>query len=208
MPTFPPFNDKAEVLNYILHYYRAHSSTLSGPTEAITQVWPELRKRLPVKLREQFLLLGLAHAVQRYATSGRTADQGWNASQGYLTVTPLIPNDPTAQGQPIHIPVERQRYEGPQVVYPQILIDTTYVTEAGANALIFFTIEDLRYVAHELQGQQFGLARRQAALRYGAKLLKDHEVATVADLPPEALSVFEARWQQAVQGPKRKEKAA
>ena len=83
-----------------------------------------------------------------------------------------------------------------------------YDTEGGAKALIWFTIEDLRYVAHELQGQQFGLARRQAALRYGARLLKDHQVATIADLPTEALTGFEARWQQAVQASKRKEKAA
>ena len=208
MPTLRPFNDKEEVIACVLHYYRAHSGTLSGPTEAIAKLWPEIRLRLSVKLREQFLLLGLAHAVQRYATSGRTPEQGWEASHSYMTVTPLTPDDPTAQGQPFHIPVERLAYEGPQQVYPQILVDTTYVTPAGAKPLIYFTVEDLRYVAHELQFQQFGLAKRQAALRYGARLLKDHQVKTIADLPAEALTGFETRWQQAVQGGGKKEKAA
>ena len=147
MPTFPPFNDKAEVLAYILDYYRAHSGTLSGPTEAIAELWPTLRARLSGKLREQFLRLGLTHAVQRYATSGSTPVQGWDASHGYLTVTPLSAGDGTAQGQPVHIPVERLEYEWPEVVYPQILVDTVYTIPWGAKALIFFTMEDLRHVA-------------------------------------------------------------
>ena len=181
-------------------YYRANSHTLSGPSEAIARLWPRLRRRLIGPLRDQFLLTGLAHEVQRYATSGSHPNQGWEASTGYMTVKSSTPDDPTAQGQIVRIPFERHTYEGPTVVYPQILVDTTYVTASGAKALLWCTVEDLYYVAHELEGQQFGLARRQAALRYGAKLLKEHKAATVADLPPEAMTVFETRWQQAVHG--------
>jgi hypothetical protein len=201
-----PFNDKDDLVAEVLQYYRAHTHELSGPTAACHALWPALMRRTPAALRNELALIGLAHLVQRYATQGSSPDKGWDASLTTLPVTRL-----TADGSPgetIDIPVERVVFNGPTEIYPAILVNTIYTTPDGAKPLILFTLHDFRFVDQHLEAQQYGLARRQAALRYGARLLRQHGAETVAALPAELITLFEGRWTEASQPPKSKKKVA
>jgi hypothetical protein len=196
MAQLAAFSDKDEIVALVLAYYREHTHELSGPTAACTTIWPVLRRRIPAALRDELAMIGLAHLTQRYATSGSSPGEGWEAKRTTLPVTRLAADG--SAGETLNIPVEHVAFNGPTEIYPAILVNTVYSTETGAKPLILFTLPDFRFVNEHLETQQMGLARRQAALRYGARLLQQHGAEVVAGLPPEVLGLFEARWVQAL----------
>lgn len=195
MPMPERFDNKDELVGEVLQHYRAHTRELSGPTAACSILWPTLRRRLSAAMRDELALIGLAHLVQRHATNGSSPAEGWNAQQSSLELTRFT----AAGSETMAVPVERLAYNGPTELYPTLLVNTIYATEDGAKPLILFTIHDFGFVNEHLETQQLGLARRQAALRYGARMLQQHGVRVVAELPPEVLGLFEVRWKQALQ---------
>lgn len=198
MAALSPFAEKDAVIAEVLHYYRTHTHELAGPSTACHALWPVLRRRIPAALRDELALIGLAHLVQRYATAGSSPGEGWDPSHTTLHVRKVAPDGSMSPTETVDIAVQRIAYNGPTEIYPAILVNTVYSTESGAKPLILFTLPDFRFVNEHLETQQMGLARRQAALRYGARLLQQHSVTTVAELPPEVLGLFEARWAQAL----------
>jgi hypothetical protein len=193
-----PFKDKDEVVAAVLEYYRAHTSELSGPTAACQVLGPVLMRRMPAALRNELALIGVAHLTQRHATAGTSPDKGWDPTVSTLQVRRVTTDASDDPGETMDISVTRIAYTGPTEIYPTILMNTVYSTETGAKPLILFTLQDFRFVNEHLETQQMGLARRQAALRYGARLLRQHGAEVVAELPSEVLALFETRWKQAL----------
>jgi hypothetical protein len=208
MATPGPFEDKDTLIGEVLQYYRQHTSELTGPTMACTALWPSIRRRIPAALRDELAQIGLAHLVQRHATAGSSPEKGWTGRVSTIKVE-RVNRGSNGTPQTININVERVAWNGPTEIYPMILVNTIYATEGGSKALIEFTLQDFRYVDQHLESQQFGLAKRQAALRFGARLLRQHGATTVADLEPEVMGLFEQRWVQALNPlPQRKRSSA
>ena len=205
MPKPTVFQNKNELIAYVLQYYREHARTLSGRTEAITQLWPQLSKRLPRDMRDHYTIQGIAQDVGLYATKGTTPHGGWEAGTFELEVVPPAVGDPAypaAPGRSMPIIVEREEWVGPtEKDFLAILDLATYsVADGHSKKLLEFTVEDFSFVVEGLEAQEDGLRRRAAALRYGACLLVKHDAATVEDLPFDVQKRFATEWQHAVDG--------
>jgi hypothetical protein len=202
------FKTKDDLITTVLRYYRAHAHELSGPTEATTTVWPQIRRLVPAALLQALAQEQIVQEVGRRATCGTSLGERGDAASGLVTLRHLGGADGPTPGTPVTVEMQQLPSAAPGVLYPRILVDTVYATLTMAKPLLLFTVADFDYVMEGFVEQRDGLERHIEAMRAGAALLRRHKVKTVHELPAASLQAFAQTWHDAVRPPKQKVPAA
>ena len=200
-----PFNDRDELIATVLRFYRAHSATLSGPTEATRKLWPRIRRRIPTKLLHELAQSAVSHEVRQRATNASGSRSGWASAHGMVKITYRTPDAPSQQTDVIQVPITQVPYGGPTKLYPRILEQTIYATATVAKQLLEFTLPDFVFCIASFEEQRHGIDRRITAMHAGMDLITKHQVTSLKDVPLEDLDAFALQWQAAVQRPRGEE---
>jgi hypothetical protein len=180
---------------YCVSYYRERRHLLSGPTQAVDELWPQLQEHIDPTLLLDMARQFLAKEVGRWARDGLATPPP--PTHGLMTLEPfLLPGEEA--GEPFMIPVTRLPQPGPQTFYPVVLENSVYTTATGSRSLLEFTIEDFQYCLDRMSDHRDGLNRRMTAMQKGQQLLRQRQVATVKELPQRDREVFAEAWQEAV----------
>jgi hypothetical protein len=181
-----------EMVAYVLVHYWNNAHRLSGPTEAVREVFAQLRKRRPAALGHQLELEGLAQRVSKASTGSRPL--GWSAAAGTLSFQ-YLSEDTHGAAKSVDIPFTRVAWNGPTAFdATEILGRTYYATANTAKSLLEFSVDDFVFCIDGYEDERDGIERHIEVMELGIQLLKTNNVAMVKDLPKDALEAFAQRW--------------